>query len=216
MKKEDPKQTERKLQADCYQWFHNTYKDYRGLLYAVPNGGTRDIREASLMKASGVVAGIPDLVFHFRARTYFFELKKPDGSGILSEDQRKIHKVLDQQRFSVWIIEDFDSFKHLIENIIGDKSELVNFGLKKLDYFYKHKIFEYIYSLADCQLVYINDIVEEGNKTKFVNFVTEFITEGYDKLDGFEILFTPDYKAIYKKLEGTSNQIKYKGSNLIN
>lgn len=196
--------TEGKLQADCFQWFHNSFKHLRGLLYHVPNGEKRDPITANLLKAKGVVAGIPDLVFHFRARTYFFELKRPDGKGRLSEDQKKIHKQLDTQRFIVWLIEDLESFKYLVQNIINDTSDQFTHGLTKADYYYKHKIFDYIYSLGDCQLVKIEDVCEEDNQGKFVQYITEFMVEGYAKLEGFELLFTPDYKAFYKKLEGTN------------
>jgi len=201
--------TEGKLQADCYQWFHNNFKHLRGLLYHVPNGEKRDLVTANLLKAKGVVAGIPDLVFHFRARTYFFELKKPDGTGKLSPVQKKVIKQLDTHRFMVWIIEDLDSFKYLIESIIGDISLQYTHGLTKSDYYYKHKIFDYIYNLGDCQVIKISDVCDEENIGKFTNFVSEFMVEGFGKLDGFELLFTPDYKAFYKKLEGTTKEVIY-------
>ncbi len=208
----DTKETEGKLQADCYQWFNNTFANLRGLLYHVPNGEKRDPVTANLLKAKGVVAGIPDLVFHYRAKTYFFELKKPDGTGQLSEDQKKIHKQLDNQRFIVWVLNDLETFKYLIQSIISDKSEQFTFGLTKEDYYYKHKIFDYIYSLGDCEVVKIEDVCGEENLGKFINYVTEFIVEGYAALNDCEVLFTPDYKAFYKKVSGTDKTVNYASS----
>lgn len=208
----DSKETEGRLQAECYQWFNNTYPNLRGLLYHVPNGEKRDPVTASLLKAKGVVRGIPDLEFHYRAKTYFLEVKRPDGKGALSDDQKFIHKQLDTQRFIIWIFNDFETFKKLIQNIISDTSEQFTFGLSKEDYYYKHKIFDYIYSLGDCQVVIISEVCEEHNQGKFVNYVTEFIVEGYAGLNGFELLFTPDYKAFYKKVSGSKNKVIY-GSN---
>jgi hypothetical protein len=205
----DSKDAEGKLQAECYQWFNNTFPHLRGLLYHVPNGEKREPITANLLKAKGVVAGIPDLVFHYRSRTYFLELKKPDGTGVLSKAQKNIHKQLDTQRFIVWILNDFETFKYLIECIVNDTSHQFTFGLTKENYYYKHKIFEYIYSLGDCEVVKISDVCEEHNRGKFVNYVTEFIVEGYAVLDGFELLFTPDYKAFYKKVLGSANTINY-------
>lgn len=205
----DSKETEGKLQADCYQWFNNTYATLRGLLYHVPNGEKRDPITANLLKAKGVVAGVPDLVFHYRARTYFFELKKPNGTGKLSDAQNHILKQLDTQRFNVWVLNDFETFKYLIDSIITDTSEQFTLGLTKEDYLYRNKIFDYIYSLGDCEVVKIAEVCESETEGKFVNYVTEFIVEGFDKLDGFELLFTPDYKAFYKKLEGTEKSVNY-------
>lgn len=205
----DSKETEGRLQAECFQWFNNTFPNLRGLLYHVPNGEKRDPVTANLLKAKGVVAGIPDLVFHYRAKTYFLEVKKPDGKGALSKEQKFIHKQLDTQRFIIWIFNDFETFKKLIQNIISDTSEQFTFGLTKEDYYYKHKIFDYIYSLGDCQVVIISEVCEEHNSGKFVNHITEFIVEGYAGLNGFELLFTPDYKAFYKKVSGSTNKIIY-------
>lgn len=203
------KNTERKFQSVCYQWFYNTYPHLRGLLYHVPNGEKRDPVTANLLKGAGVVAGIPDLVFHYRGKTYFFELKNEDGKGVISDDQKKIHKQLDAQRFLVWIVSDFESFKYLIESIINDTSEQFTYGLTKDDYFYKHKVFDYLYSMGDAELVKIADITEKETRSKFINYITEFIVEGFAKLDKCEILFTPDYKAFYKKKNGSTKSINY-------
>lgn len=208
----DSKETEGKLQADCFQWFNNTFPHLRGLLYHVPNGEKRDAITANLLKGKGVVAGVPDLEFHFRAKTYFFEAKKPNGDGVLSKEQKEIHKQLDIQRFIVWVFNDLETFQYLINCILNDNSSQFTFGLTKEDYYYKHKIFDYIYSLGDCEVVRISDVCSDENKGKFINFVTEFIVEGYAGLNGFELLFTPDYKAFYKKINGTKNNVDYGSS----
>lgn len=207
--KKEIKRTERKFQSTCYQWFYNTYPHLRGLMYHVPNGEKRDPITANLLKGAGVVAGIPDLVFHYRAKTYFFELKNENGKGVLSDEQIKIHKQLDTQRFMIWVVDDFDAFKYLVDCIITDTSEQFTFGLTKEDYFYKHRIFDYLYSIADGELVYISDICERENRNRFVAYISDFIVEGFDKLDNFEILFTPDYKAFYKKKKGSDKKINY-------
>lgn len=205
------KHTEGKIQAGMYQHFHNTYPHLRGLLYHVPNGEKRDKVTASLLTAKGVVAGIPDLVFHYRARTYFFEIKKPGGT--VSPKQKKIHKILDEQRFIVWVIETQEEFEALVKNIVLDTSELYTLGISKEDFFYRHKVFSYLYSLTDGEVVLIENVCEDENRRKFVNFVTEFIVEGYARLEGFEILLTPDYLAFYRKDEGTEKEIMYNGKN---
>jgi hypothetical protein len=203
------KNTERKFQSTCYQWFYNTYPHLRGLLYHVPNGEKRDPITANLLKGAGVVAGIPDLVFHYRSKTYFFELKNEDGKGRLSKEQIKIHSQLDEQRFLLWVLDDFDSFKFLIESIINDRSEQFTHGISKENYYYRHRIFEYLYSMNDGEVVKIDDVCDSENSSKFVNYIMDFMSEGFDKLDNFEILFTPDYKAFYKKVKGSNKKIDY-------
>mgnify|MGYP000046985433 FL=1 len=60
-------QSENALQQKCYFWFHNTYPEYRGLLFAVPNGGKRTKREAKTLKLTGVVSGVSDMIFLFNS-----------------------------------------------------------------------------------------------------------------------------------------------------
>lgn len=208
------KESEAKIQADCFQWFNNSFPHLRGLLYHVPNGELRDPVTANKLKAMGVVAGIPDIVFHFRAKSYFFEFKKPE-TGKASKSQKKVHEALDKQRFIVWLVDNIEAFKYLVEAIISDTRSQFTLGLTKADYYYRHKIFDYIYSLSDGELVEIAEIVEEENKEKFINYVSDFIVEGFGKLEGFEVLFTPDYKAFYKKGLKSNKEIVYNGQNIV-
>lgn len=200
------KESEDKLQADCFQWFHNTFPHLRGLLWHCPNelSGLVNMMQSNKMKAMGLVAGVPDLEFHFRARSYFFELKNPQGTGRVSEVQKKIHKALDDQRFIVHVLNDLDSFKYLMECIISDTSQQFTHGVTKEDYYYKHKIFDYLYSLTDGQIVKVEDITEIETRNKFMSYVSEFMVDGFDKLDNFELLFTPDYKGFYRKNSDTT------------
>jgi len=47
--------------------------------FAVPNGGWRSPVEGAILKATGVLPGVPDLVFIHRERAYFLELKTEEG-----------------------------------------------------------------------------------------------------------------------------------------
>ena len=54
-----------------------------GILFAsVPNGGRRDAREARMLKASGVVAGVPDLLIFTRPPL------QPEKCGVALEMKR--------------------------------------------------------------------------------------------------------------------------------
>ncbi len=148
----------------------------------------------------GVVPGIPDIVFHYRQRTYFFEFKKPGETT--SKDQKKIHKQLDLQRFVVWVVDNLEEFKYLIESIISDRDSKITLGMTREEYNYRHKIFEYIYGMDMDVNIEIEKITSKETRKNFMYYVTEFIVETFDKQDGFELLFSDDYKYIYKtKLE---------------
>lgn len=56
------KYDESRLQQACVKWFNYQYSEYRGLLFAVPNGGARNAATGRILKAEGVVAGVADLM----------------------------------------------------------------------------------------------------------------------------------------------------------
>jgi hypothetical protein len=55
-------QPESELQTGCVRWFRLQYPHLAMLLFAVPNGGNRNAREAGRMKDEGVVPGVSDLI----------------------------------------------------------------------------------------------------------------------------------------------------------
>lgn len=69
------------------------YLDMRKVFhFAVPNGGKRNKVTASIMKAEGVKAGIPDICIIYDGQAYFLEVKKPKTTtpkGRLSEIQKE-------------------------------------------------------------------------------------------------------------------------------
>lgn len=74
---------------------------------AVPNGGRRSAREAALMKAEGVEAGVPDWLCFWPSRDgksvgLAIEFKSPTGKGRVSDNQKRWHKLL---RYAGWRVE---------------------------------------------------------------------------------------------------------------
>lgn len=108
--------SEIQIQAASYQWLWNTHSATRRCFFAVPNGGTRNIREAQSLKASGVVAGIPDCVFIWKGRVYGFEFKT--DTGTVSPAQVAVHQAWAAQGVQVWVVRSFEQFKQIIEKII--------------------------------------------------------------------------------------------------
>ena len=108
--------SESTLQSKCFLWAHNTFPELRGLLFSVPNGGTRNIREAMTLKATGLIAGIPDMLCVYRGLTAF-EFKTP--TGVLSPAQKKIHEKWRSAGIPVHVVRTEEQFKDLIFGIIN-------------------------------------------------------------------------------------------------
>lgn len=53
---------EHQIQVECVKWFRLQYPKLRMRLFAVPNGGQRNVIVASKMKAEGVLSGVADLI----------------------------------------------------------------------------------------------------------------------------------------------------------
>lgn len=70
-------------QREFVSWFRKTYPGVR--IFAIPNGGYRNLATAARLKAEGAVAGVPDLCIP--AWRVWIEMKRVKG-GVLSEKQR--------------------------------------------------------------------------------------------------------------------------------
>jgi hypothetical protein len=71
--------SEHELQVGIVTMIRAKYR--KVLVYAVPNGGARFIREAARLKVEGVLAGVPDLALVLPdGRAAFIEVKTPKGA----------------------------------------------------------------------------------------------------------------------------------------
>lgn len=95
--RKSPHDEEHKLQVACVKWFRLQYPKLSHALFAVPNGGRRDVTTGSKLKAEGVLAGVSDLILLKSNSIYsalLIEMKTPKGiqSESQKEWQRKITK----------------------------------------------------------------------------------------------------------------------------
>jgi hypothetical protein len=113
--------SEDQLQSDCYQWAWNNFPNTRRLLFSVPNGGTRNTREAMKLKATGLTAGVADLLFLWYGKTFAFELKV--GTNKQSPSQLEWEKIATPHIASYKVIRTFDQFQTIFTQIVhGTKS----------------------------------------------------------------------------------------------
>jgi len=84
--------SEAQEQRMLFQWANMVKGAYPALelLFAIPNGGRRDMIEARHLKETGVKAGVPDICLPVPAHHYtalYIEMKRTKG-GRVSEDQQ--------------------------------------------------------------------------------------------------------------------------------
>lgn len=94
------------------------------LLFHIPNGGKRNVREAAMLKAAGVKAGVPDLFLPVARGPYhglFIELKY--GKNNATEKQKVWIKDLNAQGYKATICYGFEEAIQCLEDYIDLKVE---------------------------------------------------------------------------------------------
>lgn len=113
---------EDQIQSKFFIKAYNTYPQIRGLLFSVPNGGSRDQREAMKFKSTGLTPGIPDMILLWGGKIYGFEFKSQTGR--LSEAQVKIHTIWQGAGVQVFV------FRSDSEALVQLQSIIFGSGLK--------------------------------------------------------------------------------------
>jgi len=89
--------SESQEQIAFVNWFRINYPSL--FIFAVPNGGYRNLIEANRLKQEGVTAGVSDLIILApNKETIFIEFKKQNINNI-SKSQKEFHKLLDSFGF---------------------------------------------------------------------------------------------------------------------
>ena len=109
------------LQIACVRWFRHQYP--KVLIFAVPNGGKRNAREAARMKAEGTTAGVPDLFIASPRGGYgglFIEMKA--GKGKLTEAQEEMHDRLVVDGYVCDVCRTLESFQKIVQGYLSQPS----------------------------------------------------------------------------------------------
>lgn len=109
--------TEDQLQQKCVVWFRNEYQiKNKGLIFSVPNGGTRNFLEAKKLKETGTMAGVSDLIVLFNEKCLFVELKIE--KGVQSDTQKIFESKVSFLGFNYYLIRSLEQFKELITTFV--------------------------------------------------------------------------------------------------
>lgn len=94
-------------------------------VFAVPNGGSRNLREAVNLKAQGVMAGVSDLIVLLpNKKVYFIEIKNPNGKGRQSPAQREFEDNVRAHghEYLIW-----DNWTQVEQFINAHREDVANF-----------------------------------------------------------------------------------------
>jgi len=103
------------LQSEIFKWFHNTHcagKNNKCLIFSVPNGGTRNIKEAMKLKATGLVPGVSDLIILLPSKCLFIEVKTSTGKQ--SDVQKVFESKVTLLGFDYYLVRSLEEFKNIL------------------------------------------------------------------------------------------------------
>lgn len=101
--------TEDQIQQQIVIYFRNQFK---GLIFSVPNGGSRNLLEAKKLKQTGTSPGVADLIIlKTNAECVFIEVKKDIGRQ--SEVQIVFEKKVTEMGFKYYLVRSLEDFKQL-------------------------------------------------------------------------------------------------------
>lgn len=98
------------LQVACVKLFKLSFKPAQAILFAVPNGGSRNILEAANMKKAGVVSGVADLIMVCRAGVLFLELKTESKGSRQSPAQKEFQQHVEALGYTYIICRNVSEF----------------------------------------------------------------------------------------------------------
>ena len=113
------KTTEHEIQVACVNYFRIRYP--KGLIYAIPNGGQRNVIVASKLKAEGVLSGVPDLHIPIAKKGYnglYIELKN-GKSGKVSDNQKTIMEKLQTEGYQCAVCKSIDELINVVDDYMN-------------------------------------------------------------------------------------------------
>lgn len=119
--KAKPRHIESHIQRNCFRWFGLQYPHLRPVFFAVPNGGGRNKREAGILKAEGVTAGVADAILLKPSGGFAslcVEFKTEDGTQ--RPTQKEWQKTAEANGNKYVIVRSFDDFQREITEYLGE------------------------------------------------------------------------------------------------
>lgn len=112
---------EHQIQVACVNYFRLRWRN--AIIFAIPNGGQRNIKVACKLKAEGVLAGVPDLQIPIPRNGYnglFIEMKA-GKKGRVSDEQKDVMQRLTDNGYLCKVCRCFDDFQKVVDEYMGAK-----------------------------------------------------------------------------------------------
>lgn len=93
-------------------WFRDNYPEC--IIFAIPNGGSRNLKEAVNLKKSGVLKGTPDLCILLLNKIIFIEMKKRKG-GVVSKEQKDFIAKAQILSHKVFVAKGYEEAKEIVK-----------------------------------------------------------------------------------------------------
>jgi len=115
---------EDKIQQEIVMFFNNSYclKHHgpRGLIFAVPNGGTRNTLEAVKLKNTGLLKGVSDLIVILpNGKILFIEVKRENGTQ--QSEQKEFAIRVNNLGYEYHLVRSLSEFKSILTKHYNDK-----------------------------------------------------------------------------------------------
>lgn len=111
---------EANLQSSCVSWFDLRYPKLSPLLFAVPNGGSRNKLEAVNLKRQGVKAGVADLILLFpRGGHGALLIEMKYGKGRQRDTQKSWQRTAEAAGYRYVICRKLDEFMCEVKKYLG-------------------------------------------------------------------------------------------------
>lgn len=113
--------TEHQEQVLTVKWFRLQYPKLSNCLWAIPNGGVRNIGTAIKLKSEGVLAGVPDLFLMIPKNGFhglFIEMKIQGGK--LQPNQKEFLKLANALEYKAVACYGFEEAKKVISDYLKD------------------------------------------------------------------------------------------------
>lgn len=119
---------ESRIQMAVIRWWAARHSDFgiiETLLFAVPNGGRRDVIGAAILKKEGQRNGVSDLVLAVpRAQYHGLYLELKTQKGVLSSAQIEFLAAVSQQGYAAFACYSYDSAIKLIVDYLTRPGEI--------------------------------------------------------------------------------------------
>ena len=106
------KHQESSLQTQCVKWFRYQYPHL--VIYAVPNGGSRNVREAQRLKSEGVLAGVADLTILLpQGKSLYIEMKVKGNRQ--TPNQKEFQQKAEALGHKYYVSYNFEEFEKVVK-----------------------------------------------------------------------------------------------------